>query len=83
VVGRSESITGPYLDKEGEKLIHGGGSIIAKENEDWAAVGHQAAYTFNGTDYLIFHRYDKSDEGHAKLVIREVMWKDGWLEIKL
>ncbi len=82
-VGRSKSITGPYLDKGGEELIHGGGTIIAKENEDWAAVGHQAAYTFDGTDYLIFHGYDKSDDGDAKLIIREITWEDGWPEISL
>ena len=82
-VGRSKSITGPYLDEAGEKLIHGGGTVIAKENEEWAAVGHQAAYTFNGTDYLIFHGYDKSDDGDAKLIIREIMWEDGWPEISL
>lgn len=83
MVGRSKSITGPYRDKQGKKLVHGGGSLIAKGNEDWAAVGHQAAYTFNGTDYLIFHGYDKSDEGKAKLIIRKIHWKNGWPKISL
>ncbi|WP_217988300.1 arabinan endo-1,5-alpha-L-arabinosidase [Aliifodinibius salipaludis] len=82
-VGRSKDITGPYLDKSGEKLIHGGGTLIAKGNEDWAAVGHQAAYTFDGTDYLIFHGYDKSDEGKAKLIIRKIKWNEGWPDISL
>lgn len=82
-VGRSKDITGPYLDKSGEKMIHGGGTLIAKGNEDWAAVGHQAAYTFEGTDYLIFHGYDKSDEGKAKLIIREIEWEDDWPSITL
>ncbi|MEL7835071.1 arabinan endo-1,5-alpha-L-arabinosidase [Fodinibius sp. Rm-B-1B1-1] len=82
-VGRSKNITGPYLDKSGEKLIHGGGTLIAKEDENWAAVGHQAAYTFNGTDYLIFHGYDKSDEGKAKLIIRQINWDNNWPEISL
>lgn len=82
-VGRSEDIAGPYFDKSGKKMIHGGGTLIAKENEDWAAVGHQAAYTFGGTDYLIFHGYDKSDEGKAKLIIRKIQWQDGWPSISL
>ncbi|HLR24575.1 MAG TPA: hypothetical protein VK112_01825 [Fodinibius sp.] len=29
-VGRSTDITGPYLYKSGEKLIHDGGRFIAK-----------------------------------------------------
>ncbi len=82
-VGRSKDITGPYLDKSGEKMIHGGGTLIAKENEDWAAVGHQAAYTFGDTDYLVFHGYDKSDEGKAKLIIEEIAWNNGWPSISL
>lgn len=82
-VGRSKNITGPYLDHAGKKMIHGGGSLIAKENEDWAAVGHQAAYTFEGTDYLIFHGYDKADEGKAKLIIRKIKWVNGWPKISL
>jgi len=82
-VGRSKNITGPYLDKSGANMTHGGGTLIAKGNEYWAAVGHQAAYTFNGTDYLIFHGYDKSDEGKAKLIIRKIKWSEGWPSIDL
>lgn len=78
VVGRSKIITGPYLDKANIKMIHGGGTLVAKGNKKWAAVGHQAAYTFDGTDYLIFHGYDNSDNGESKLIIKEISWKNGW-----
>ncbi|MCF7802760.1 MAG: arabinan endo-1,5-alpha-L-arabinosidase [Candidatus Marinimicrobia bacterium] len=78
-VGRSKDITGPYLDRANQKMIHGGGTLVAKGNAEWAAVGHQAAYTFDGTDYLIFHGYDVSDDGNAKLWISEIQWEDeGW-----
>lgn len=83
VVGRSKSITGPYLDKANQKMIHGGGSLVAKGNNEWAAVGHQAAYTFGGTDYLVFHGYDNSDDGESKLIIREITWQNGWPTISL
>ncbi|PAU95864.1 arabinan endo-1,5-alpha-L-arabinosidase [Aliifodinibius salipaludis] len=78
VVGRSKDITGPYFDRAGKKMIHGGGSLVAKGNDQWTAVGHNAAYTFDGTDYLVFHGYDKSDEGNSKLIIKEINWQDGW-----
>jgi len=84
VVGRSDKITGPYLDKSGIKMIHGGGTLIAQGNEEWAAAGHEAAYTFDGKDYLIFHAYDKKDGGKPKLRIREIKWdKDAWPGITL
>jgi arabinan endo-1,5-alpha-L-arabinosidase len=82
VVGRSEDITGPYVDKEGEDLMYGGGSSVVEgieASERWAALGHNSAYTFDGTDYLVFHAYDLTDDGRSKLVVKEIEWgEDGW-----
>jgi len=78
VVGRSKQITGPYRDHAEKKMLHGGGTLVAKGNGKWAAVGHQAVYTFNGTDYLIFHGYDNTDEGQSKLIIKKIQWTNGW-----
>lgn len=50
----------------------GGGTLIAKETDDWPAVGHPAAYTFNGTDYLVAHAYDKDEKGRPKLIFAEI-----------
>ncbi len=83
LVGRSDDIRGPYLDKDGDKMSKGGGTLVAKGNDEWAAVGHQAAYTFDGKDYLVFHAYDLKDEGKPKLRIREINWVNGWPEIML
>jgi arabinan endo-1,5-alpha-L-arabinosidase len=84
VVGRSESITGPYLDKTGERMDYGGGSLVVKGNDEYAAVGHNSVYTFERTDYLVAHAYDLSDEGRSKLVILEVLWDDeDWPVVEL
>ncbi len=79
IVGRSESIPGTYVDKEGKNMATGGGSILLQGNEDWHGVGHNSTYTFNGKDYLVFHGYDAHDEGKPKLIIKELHWdSDGW-----
>lgn len=79
IVGRSKQIPGPYLDKEGENMKTGGGTILLQGDEDWHGVGHNSTYTFNGSDYLIFHGYDANDEGKPKLIIRKLKWdKEGW-----
>jgi arabinan endo-1,5-alpha-L-arabinosidase len=84
VVGRSRAITGPYLDREGEDMRFGGGTIVVKGDSTWAGVGHNAAYTFNGTDYLVFHGYALFDEGRSKLWIKEIDWDDeGWPRVRL
>lgn len=84
VVGRSKEIYGPYLDKAGQNMNHGGGTLVVKGNEEWAGVGHQAAYTFDGTDYLIFHGYENKDEGQTRLWIKEIQWdENGWPTVSL
>lgn len=84
MAGRSEKITGPYTDREGNRLDQGGGTLVLKGNDSWPGVGHNSAYTFNGTDYFIFHGYDASDDGKPKLIIREINWDaDGWPVVTL
>jgi arabinan endo-1,5-alpha-L-arabinosidase len=84
MVGRSKQITGPYIDREGKNMTFGGGSLVIEGDENWAGVGHNSAYTFDGKDYLIFHGYDKNDNGRPKLIIREILWDmEGWPTIKL
>ena len=84
LVGRSRNVEGPYVDKHGVLLSRGGGTLVAEGNEDWAAVGHCSAYIFDGKSYLVFHGYDRRDNGRSKLIIREIKW-DGsdWPSIDL
>ena len=77
IVGRSETIPGPYIDKEGKPLASGGGTILLQGNEKWYGVGHNSVYTFDGTDYIIFHGYDAADEGKSKLIIKKLNWDSG------
>jgi arabinan endo-1,5-alpha-L-arabinosidase len=79
MAGRSEKITGPYLDKEGRNMVFGGGSLVLGGNKDWPGVGHNAVCTIDGTDYLICHGYDASDNGISKLIILKMDWdENGW-----
>ncbi|MFA0964418.1 arabinan endo-1,5-alpha-L-arabinosidase [Roseivirga sp. BDSF3-8] len=79
VVGRSDDVTGPYLDKEGKSMADGGGTLVVEGDDRWAGVGHNSAYTFDDTDYLVFHGYDMNDNGSPKLIIGEMKWDDeGW-----
>lgn len=78
VVGRSKTVQGPYLDAAGKDLNQGGGTLAIEGNKNWAGVGHNSAYTFNGKDYLVFHAYEIAQKGAPKLKIKEISWKDGW-----
>ncbi|MBB5350966.1 arabinan endo-1,5-alpha-L-arabinosidase [Haloferula luteola] len=77
LVGRADNIRGPYLDRDGQRLVRGGGTLLlAGDGQDWAAAGHCAAYSFDDRDLLVFHAYDLKDQGKAKLRIREIAWDD-------
>jgi arabinan endo-1,5-alpha-L-arabinosidase len=57
---------------------------VLEGDENYAGIGHQSAYTFNGTDYLIAHGYDLSDDGRSKLIILEMEWDDhDWPVVQL
>jgi arabinan endo-1,5-alpha-L-arabinosidase len=82
-MGRSKSITGPYLDKQGHSMMKGYGSVILKadqeEKERWRGPGHCAILRDPGQDYIIYHAYDKQNSGAPHLRIAPlVRSKDGW-----
>jgi arabinan endo-1,5-alpha-L-arabinosidase len=82
MVGRADRMEGPYRDKDGTRLDEGGGSLLIQGDDAWAGVGHNAVYTFDGVDYIVFHAYDKNDNGKPKLRIEKLNWdKEGWPEI--
>ena len=78
MVGRSEKIEGPYVDREGVPMNAGGGSLVLEGNKDWNGVGHNATVSFDGIDYLVFHGYDAKDNGRSKLRIEKIKWINDW-----
>lgn len=83
-VGRSKNVSGPYLDRQGNSMEHGGGTIVLKGNEEWVGIGHCAAYNFGDKFYFISHAYSIKENGVPKLIIREMKWtSDGWPVIEL
>ncbi|MBC7722253.1 MAG: family 43 glycosylhydrolase [Pedobacter sp.] len=78
-VGRSEKITGSYVDKNGIDMLHGGGTILLTGDKNWYAVGHNGVAVLNGKDYTVFHGYDTNDKGKSKLLLSELLWDaNGW-----
>ena len=79
VVGRSQQVTGPYLDRGGKDMRQGGGSPVIAGNAKWQGVGHNSAYTIDGKDLMVLHAYETADNYLQKLKILDITWdKDGW-----
>ena len=82
VVGRSQNVAGPYVDKNGKPMTEGGGTIVIEgDKKEYEAAGHCAAYHINGEDLFICHGYYIPRKGASILVQRNINWKDGWPEI--
>ncbi|TDX01300.1 family 43 glycosylhydrolase [Dinghuibacter silviterrae] len=79
MVGRARQVYGPYVDRDGTPMIAGGGTVVLQGDARWHGVGHNAVCTFDGVDYIIYHGYDATDRGIAKLRIDRLDWdNDDW-----
>jgi len=78
-VGRSNKITGPYVDREGKDLVAGGGTLfLASEGAD-IGPGHVAVFNDRGKEFISYHVYDATLRGRSQLRIRPLKWtNDGW-----
>ncbi|WP_437816443.1 arabinan endo-1,5-alpha-L-arabinosidase [Sorangium sp. So ce1078] len=78
-VGRSTSITGPYVDKEGREMRSGGGTVLVEGGGRWRGPGHNAVLFANDRAYNIYHAYDAEANGAPTLRISDLAWdSDGW-----
>jgi arabinan endo-1,5-alpha-L-arabinosidase len=74
-VGRSTSITGPYLDQNGISLMNDGGTtFLPNKNGRYIGPGH-VGY---GESTLSYHFYDGNDNGAPKLMTTTMSWSNGW-----
>ncbi|GGF21947.1 arabinan endo-1,5-alpha-L-arabinosidase [Hymenobacter cavernae] len=84
MVGRSKEVAGPYVDKAGVALEQGGGTQVLAGDSKWYGLGHNSVYTFDNTDYLVFHAYDAADQGRPKLRLEKLGWDaQGWPQVQL
>jgi len=78
-VGRSTSVTGPYLDKNGVNMLDGGGSMLLESTGRFIGPGHAGILVENGTNWFTYHYYDGNENGKAKLGLARLEWgADGW-----
>lgn len=78
-VGRSDKVTGPFLDKEGTPLLEGGGSPFIVGNDNFRGAGASSIVQFGDTLLTVYHAYDASLAGQATLRIAPLVFDDdGW-----
>lgn len=80
--GRSQSATGPFLDKNGVSLLQGGGTLLIGTNGNMIGPGGQSVFKMkDGTPAMVFHFYDKGNNGMATLELKRIRLNNGWPEL--
>jgi arabinan endo-1,5-alpha-L-arabinosidase len=82
-VGRSKTVDGPYIDRNGVDMRQGGGTLFLEgDKKEFEAAGHCAVYHFGDEDIFICHGYSVAHQGASVFVRRHIRWTDdGWPEI--
>lgn len=57
MVGRSTSITGPYVDRAGVPMMNGGGTQLLAGHDGIYGPGHEAVFADTDADVIAYHYY--------------------------
>ena len=88
VVGRSQDLLGPYLDKSGKDMINNAWELeLEGDGQKFFGPGHNSIIVQDdaGTDWMIYHSYVKEngEVGGRLGMLDRVLWtEDGWPYIK-
>lgn len=85
-VGRSTSITGPYLDRTGNDLAAGGGALFLEGTGKFTGPGHLGILSEGGQQWFSYHCYDANawtplynNYGAPTLDLAPLSWSaDNW-----
>lgn len=79
LVGRSEHLAGPYVDRDGVPLLEEGGTVLIEREGNLIGTGHADVYSEDGYDWLVHHAYDAEQDYEPVLNIRRLVWDEaGW-----
>lgn len=79
MVGRSENVAGPYVDRDGKAMLQGGALLVLQGTGRWHGPGHNAVIFTGDGAYNVYHSYDGNQNGASMLRVSELVWdQDGW-----
>ena len=82
VVGRSKSLFGPYVDKQGRKMLDNYHEILLSGDDAVKGPGHDSQILTDdkGQDWIYYHGVDVNEvKAGRKMYLDQVNWgKDGW-----
>lgn len=86
-VARSNTLLGPYLDKDGKSITErGNGTLLISGSDKYAGPGHNSRIITDksGTDWLLYHAISKtnplvpSGASRRMLMLDKINWVNDW-----
>lgn len=80
VVGRSESLFGPYMDRQGHPMLENNHEILIRRNNQFVGTGHNSEIVTDddGNDWILYHAVKVDSPKGRKLMLDRIEWIDGW-----
>jgi beta-xylosidase len=79
LVGRSLSITGPYVDRDGRPMREGGGTLVLESDGPFIGPGHAGIISVGDREWFGCHFYDATQRGRPTYALRPLHWDaDDW-----
>lgn len=77
VVGRSNSLWGPYLDKHGKAMMENNHEVLIRKNKAFVGTGHNAELMTDeaGNDWILYHGVNVSNPHGRVLLLDRIYWK--------
>lgn len=84
VVGRSDRLFGPYMNRTGETMMNNHHEVLIHKNDAFVGAGHNSEIVNDakGNDWFFYHAVStKHPEGRV-LMMDRIDWVDGWPSVK-
>lgn len=83
VVGRSENLFGPYVDKKGQPMMDNHHEMLIRGNEAFVGTGHNSEIITDkaGNDWMLYHAVSKANPTGRVLMMDQVKWVNDWPEV--
>ena len=80
VYGRSTSLLGPYVNKQGRTMMDNQYDVLIRGNAMFKGTGHNSEIVSDkeGNDWIIYHAFSVSNPKSRVLMLDRVQWLNDW-----